>query len=52
MISVTGLLIRSCMLALLCSSLFFTEAIAQEKLPPRTKSGFVVTLRWRKDSLL
>lgn len=43
MISLTGLLIRSSLLVLLYSTLFFAEGLAQEKLPPRTKSGFVVT---------
>ncbi len=40
----TGLLIRCWMLALLYGSLFMTEGIAQQRLPPHTKSGFVVTV--------
>jgi len=45
MISVTAeLLIRCSMLALLYGSLFMTEGIAQQKLPPNTRSGFVVTV--------
>ena len=43
MISIKALLIRFLITGLLCSALFFTNGLAQEKLPPHTKSGFVVT---------
>ena len=42
MISIKALMIRFLISGLLCSAFFFTNGLAEEKLP-RTKSGFVVT---------